>query len=513
MTGDHPTPKAVVGAPETAPRTHVSDLEQAAYNPMPKTRDWHDLRLFRYDGTDLYQWFGKQGMSVFEVAGSDPFRMAAPQASLPPVEGAVGRVIELLSKVRPVNVIESKRLTHVDDDETGKGLFSVPVAHTAYADLLWEVTRPEFLAALSPVPSGGGEPVALEPDEGGCVTKRFVIFTTPGWIPEKKGGWLKDDQLIDFLREVVLHDGWKPGFRATVLQLTWDNDLWVSEAVGYLWEHDNAIGPRRARKAWKEARARHERIYKTAPAAKIGSEVEAFRLLTKPYAAPVPAVEAGWPEVTDEWAETYCALVGREPDGAEFKVVEGVWRETSFRDLSKGEIKAMLCAAPKSAVRALAAPSAPGEPPASPPAETGEGFLDDDEARAEAWSDRVEIQNMVEITSSVFAKWASPELLSRFRQQMMGVIQQAYIEGAVEARTHPASDQSDTERMRAFIKNVAASDWTETDLQYLAVNVRHSRGSLKLETKRDAASAALTLKAILIEARGCAALAEKAADQ
>lgn len=139
--------------------------------------------------------------------------------------------------------------------------------------------------------------MALEPDEGGCVTKRFVIFTTPGWIPEKKGGWLKDDQLIDFLREVVLHDGWKPGFRATVLKLTWDNDLWVSEAVGHLWEHDNAIGPRRARKAWKEARARHERIYKTAPAAKIGSEVEAFRLLTKPYAAPQP-LQGG--EVTRE---------------------------------------------------------------------------------------------------------------------------------------------------------------------------------------------------------------------
>lgn len=65
------------------------------------------------------------------------------------------------------------------------------------------------------------------------------------------------------------------------------------------------------------------------------------------------------------------------------------------------------------------------------------------EAMAEAWSDRVEIQRMVETTSAVFAKWANPELLSRFRQQMMGVIQQAYIEGVsaqVEAiaRAHPS---------------------------------------------------------------------------
>lgn len=59
------------------------------------------------------------------------------------------------------------------------------------------------------------------------------------------------------------------------------------------------------------------------------------------------------------------------------------------------------------------------------------------EAQAEAWSDRVKIQHMVEANSAVFAKWASPELLSRFRQQMMAVIQQAYIEGAAEAA--PAS--------------------------------------------------------------------------
>lgn len=53
----------------------------------------------------------------------------------------------------------------------------------------------------------------------------------------------------------------------------------------------------------------------------------------------------------------------------------------------------------------------------------------DAEARAEAWSDRVEIQEMISVTSAVFAKWASPKLLSRFRQQMAAVVQQAFIEG------------------------------------------------------------------------------------
>lgn len=122
--------------------------------------------------------------------------------------------------------------------------------------------------------------VALPTDEGGSVTKRFVIFTTPGEVPEKKGGWLKDEHLIDFLRAVMLHDGWKPGFRATVLELTWDNDLWASSASEYLEIHDDAIGPRRARKAWQAARDEHERIYKVAPTMKLGDEIVSYRRIT-----------------------------------------------------------------------------------------------------------------------------------------------------------------------------------------------------------------------------------------
>ena len=122
--------------------------------------------------------------------------------------------------------------------------------------------------------------VSLPTDEGGCVTKRFVIFTTPGWAPEKKGGWLKDEHLIDFLRSVMLHDDWKPGFRATVLELTRDNDLWASSATEYLSMHDEAIGPRRARKAWQEARTKHERIYKAAPKMRLGDEIDSYRKAT-----------------------------------------------------------------------------------------------------------------------------------------------------------------------------------------------------------------------------------------
>lgn len=122
----------------------------------------------------------------------------------------------------------------------------------------------------------------LAADEGGCVTKRFVIFTTPGRVPEKKGGWLSDENLIDFLRDAVLHDGWRPGLQATVLELTWDNDLWASSACEYLSLHDDAIGPRRARKAWIEAREKHERIYGSAPASKLGDEIASFRRLTDP---------------------------------------------------------------------------------------------------------------------------------------------------------------------------------------------------------------------------------------
>lgn len=120
----------------------------------------------------------------------------------------------------------------------------------------------------------------LKTDDTGCVTKRFVIFNRPGMAPEKKGGWLKDEYLIAFLREAMLLDCWTPGFRATVLELTWNNDLWASSASEYLSAHDHAIGPKRARKAWREAREKHERIYGAAPSVPLGQEIATYHVRT-----------------------------------------------------------------------------------------------------------------------------------------------------------------------------------------------------------------------------------------
>lgn len=62
-------------------RTHVPELERIAWNQMPKV-GVRDLRLMRYDGTNLYAWYGKNGVdtnslnwSVFDDAQTEPFRI------------------------------------------------------------------------------------------------------------------------------------------------------------------------------------------------------------------------------------------------------------------------------------------------------------------------------------------------------------------------------------------------------------------------------------------------------
>lgn len=64
----------------------------------------------------------------------------------------------------------------------------------------------------------------------------------------------------------------------------------------------------------------------------------------------------------------------------------------------------------------------------------------DVEAMAEAWSDRPEVQTMVETVTGVFSKWASPEIMSRFRQQMMALVQQGYAEGYIAAPSPAAPE-------------------------------------------------------------------------
>ena len=76
-----------------------------------------------------------------------------------------------------------------------------------------------------------------------------------------------------------------------------------------------------------------------------------------------------WPEVTADWAETYCELTGKDPDGQQVTFVDG-GTVTTFRDMARREIEAMLCAAPKAAVRAIAALTPPAEPVSRP---AGEG--------------------------------------------------------------------------------------------------------------------------------------------
>jgi hypothetical protein len=60
-------------------RTHTPDLEPRAWNQMPKA-GVRDLRLFQFDGTNLYAWWGKNGTdpskpgySVFEDMLTEPF--------------------------------------------------------------------------------------------------------------------------------------------------------------------------------------------------------------------------------------------------------------------------------------------------------------------------------------------------------------------------------------------------------------------------------------------------------
>lgn len=82
-----------------------------------------------------------------------------------------------------------------------------------------------------------------------------------------------------------------------------------------------------------------------------------------PVSRPGDGVE--WPAVTNVWAETYCELTGKDPDGQQVTFVDG-GTVTTFRDMAKREIEAMLCAAPKAAVRAISALTPPAEPVSRP---------------------------------------------------------------------------------------------------------------------------------------------------
>lgn len=56
-------------------KTHVPELEQAAFNQKPKTRDHRVPMLYRYEDTNLYQWYSIVGTSVFWDPFGEPFVM------------------------------------------------------------------------------------------------------------------------------------------------------------------------------------------------------------------------------------------------------------------------------------------------------------------------------------------------------------------------------------------------------------------------------------------------------
>lgn len=83
--------------PRSANRVHVPDLERRAYNQMPKS-GYKELKLFRYESTDLYQWFGVPSRlgAVFQDPCDEPFVIE------PSEKATAWNSIETLDHHRPV---------------------------------------------------------------------------------------------------------------------------------------------------------------------------------------------------------------------------------------------------------------------------------------------------------------------------------------------------------------------------------------------------------------------------
>lgn len=54
-------------------RKHVPELEQEAFNQMPKSSDHRDVKLYQYEASNMYQWYSKRNLSVFEDPCGEPF--------------------------------------------------------------------------------------------------------------------------------------------------------------------------------------------------------------------------------------------------------------------------------------------------------------------------------------------------------------------------------------------------------------------------------------------------------
>lgn len=66
--------------------------------------------------------------------------------------------------------------------------------------------------------------------DGDCILQRWIIVHEPGKVPEKKHPHPQTcEGAIDFLITLALCRS--KGTRYTLVQLTWDQDLWVSEGA------------------------------------------------------------------------------------------------------------------------------------------------------------------------------------------------------------------------------------------------------------------------------------------
>ncbi len=75
--------------PRSVKRTHVPEMEQWAENQRPKTPDYPQTKLYRYEDSDIYQWWSKRLISIrrdvspFEEPFSEPFVIAVRGAAKP----------------------------------------------------------------------------------------------------------------------------------------------------------------------------------------------------------------------------------------------------------------------------------------------------------------------------------------------------------------------------------------------------------------------------------------------
>ena len=72
----------------------------------------------------------------------------------------------------------------------------------------------------------------LQPGEIPAVKKYFVILRDAGCTPEKKGGWCDSKAATDFIREAIA--GRPATTEIALVQLTWNDDIWVSDGREYI---------------------------------------------------------------------------------------------------------------------------------------------------------------------------------------------------------------------------------------------------------------------------------------